>query len=162
MSYKFTPKTDKQIAEEGLAPDGKYPFEIIKAAAEVSKKGAGSPMLHVKLKLFAEDGGTPYIEVYLMDSFAKLQKQFFYCIGMAAEYDSGDIPDEQVVVGRTGYAMIGTQKGKEKDNQPGEFWPDRNCVKSFLLPDAKDAPVEKQRFTKTEEGLPDGDSSIPF
>lgn len=133
MSLSFKPTTEKEIAESNNLPPGTYPFEVMEAIAAKSKKG--NDMIQAELRLFMPDGKERGITAYLM---AAMPAQLFhfctYC-GLAKEYGNGTLTAEDCV-GKTGYVEIATQKGKKKDDNSGDFWPDRSSVKDFVRPTA--------------------------
>lgn len=157
MAYKTTPKTDEEIQRDGLTPEGKYPFEVMKVESKMSKEKPDKPsrpMLATSLKLFPESGGTPWVNDYIMagDNYSdRKQRHFFEAVGTIAEYESGNIDDEQALVGKTGWLELEIQKGKKKDNSD-ERWPDRNSVRDYCKP-----------ITSAQATTPvDTSSDIPF
>ncbi len=61
MSY--TPKSDEQLAKEGLLTDGTYDFEIVDTSDKPSKRG--NDMYTLKLNVFSPDGITHIIYDYI-------------------------------------------------------------------------------------------------
>lgn len=59
----YTPKTEQQLASEGLLPEGIYDFEIVDTDDKQSKKG--NDMYTLTLNVFDADGGTKQIRDYI-------------------------------------------------------------------------------------------------
>jgi hypothetical protein len=152
---KFAPKKENELSAGNLIPDGTYPFEVIKAVAKQSK--AGNDMIVVTLKIFEGDTHGSLLDDYLMESIAF--KLFHFCAysGLTAQYESGTLTAENCV-GRTGYAKIGVQKGKAKDD--GGFWPDRNTVKDYIRQEMKKAGVVN--VTPSKPASKPADDDVPY
>ena len=127
MSLQFTPRTEKEIAESGLMPKGTYPFEVIDAKEDVSKKG--NAMIVATLRIFTPDGKTRQLNAYLM---AAMEAQLFhfctYC-GLAAEYVSCTLTADKCI-GKTGYVDIVI-----KEDKTGQY-PPQNQIKDYARPPA--------------------------
>ncbi len=156
---QFKPKTEKEIVEENLIPDGVYPFETIDAEAKKSK--AGNDMIEVGLRVFLPDGRERALTDWLLENPA--YKLFHFCAytGLSREYESGSLTAEDCV-GRSGFVKVGTQKDKT-----GQY-PDRNTVRDYVRQEIKKSGVTAPRNEPTPEQLanlsPSGgpDEEIPF
>jgi hypothetical protein len=146
---KFEPKTEKQIAEEGLIPAGTIcDFEVIEGEEKTSR--AGNPMIALQLKVWRPDTGTALVRDWLLlDQMWKLHA-FCASVGKLAEYDAGEI-DPFELKGCTGRAKIGVKPAT------GEY-PASNSVRGYIKSETA-APAQKatpQRMTQKV------DDEIPF
>jgi len=145
----FKPKTEKEIAEANNIPNGDYPFEIIDAANDKSKKG--NDMIVVTLRVFVGDSSRQVTD-YLLESMAG--KLFHFCsyLGLAKQYQDGTLTAEDCL-GKSGFCTIGTQKGKPKDDGSGDFWPDRATVKDYIrnISGVKPAVIAKPNEAEEED-----------
>lgn len=111
--FTFTPKTEQEIQEEGLLPAGIYPFEVIKAENQMSKKGA--PM--VKLTLNVYNGESEKIVFdYLLEAMAYKLHAFCKHTGLQDQYDSGALNVDDMV-GKSGFVKLKVQKSDEYGSQ---------------------------------------------
>jgi hypothetical protein len=124
---QFKPKTDQELADEAMLPEGIYDFTIEKANDTVSKT-TGNPMIVVDLTIFSERGERR-IKDYLMEKMAWKLKHFAFAIGMGAAYEKGDL-DAQAFIGRSGKVKL--RKGQAN----GDFQA-RNEVKDYIVPDSE-------------------------
>jgi hypothetical protein len=147
---KFQPKTEKEIAEENLCPEGTYAFEVLKAI-ESKSKSSGADMITLKLRLFVGAEDTYLVDDYLIDSVA--YKLFHFCAytGLSHKYEAGSLTAEDCV-GKTGFLKLGIQKGKKKDD--GTYWPDRNTVKDYV----RNEGLKPQRIAAPSTTPPDEDA----
>lgn len=61
MSY--TPKTEEELAKEGLMPDGIYDFKVVETSDKPSKKG--NDMYTLKLHVYDTDGNARVVYDYI-------------------------------------------------------------------------------------------------
>jgi len=122
---KFSPKSEKEIAEANLIPVGTYPFEVMEADSKLSK--AGNEMIELQLRIFMPDGRERSVMDWLMEKVA--YKLFHFCTysGLAVEYGNGTLKSTDCV-GKTGYCTIAIQEDKTGQYQP------RNSVKDYVRP----------------------------
>lgn len=147
----YTPKTDAELAKEGLFPDGQYDFEVIETSGKPAKSGA--TMFTLKLRVIAADGGSFYVTDYiaLSSNFGerKLRHAADAC-GLIDIYTSGKLTHEDFY-GRAGRVEIKTQEGTVEYPMP------KNVVKDYCKNEgvamASPKPVVKEDL--------EGDS-IPF
>lgn len=134
---QFKPKTEKELAEANMIPDGDYAFEVLNAVAKPSR--AGNDMIELTLRIFVGESSRQ-LNDYLMEKVA--YKLFHFCAytGLQKQYDAGTLTAEDCL-GRSGFLSIGTQKGKPKDDGSGDVWPDRNSVKDYIRTPIKKADV---------------------
>ena len=128
---KISPKTDQQIVQENLWPEGEYDFEVAAAEETTSKKG--NPMIKVTLVCFDADRKRTITD-YLLESMAFKLKHFLYTIGMGAGYESGEFTADQMV-GRAGKVIL-------KHEQQEGFMP-KNVVKDYISPTEADVAKPK-------------------
>ncbi len=84
---RFTPKSEHEIEAENLLPKGTYDFEVAKAEDGTSKRG--NEMIKVALKVFAPNGGTPFVYDYLLEAFLSKLLNFCSCTGLMDRYSAG-------------------------------------------------------------------------
>ena len=129
---KFTPKSEKELAEMNLLPNGWYPFRIISAEEKQSK--AGNDMLVLKTQAY-HGNASSFIDDYIVANdfnLRKIRRLAVMCDALD-KYEAGGItPDD--VQDREGYARIGIQKSKDAQ------FADKNVIWDF----AKEAPVDSK------------------
>lgn len=136
---KTNPKTDEQLHDEAMLPEGEYDFSIDKAEDKVSKKGreAGQTepdMIQLDLTVFSSKGDRR-VRDWIVSTMAWKLKHFCYAVGLGEAYERGDISADGLV-GRCGKLLL--KKGKAN----GDFAP-RNEVKDYIVNGAeKPAPMK--------------------
>jgi len=155
-TMKFTPKTEKQIAEENVIPDGLYDFEVATSEEKVSKNG--NDMIVLNLKVYDVTGRFVFVTDYLLESF--LPKLLAFCkeAGLRGSYDDGTLCAEDLPQ-RTGKVQIAIE-------QKGDY-PAKNVVKWYGektkrpedMPPEQLPPISQRKavYCATEE-----DEEIPF
>ncbi len=123
---RVTPKTEKQIAEENLWPEGEYSFEVIEAKDSVSKKG--NEMIVLSLRLFDNDDAdrSRTINDYLMDSIPAKLRQICVAGGLQGKYESGTILASDFI------GICGTLKLKIQHDKTGQYAA-QNSVGSYVV-----------------------------
>lgn len=128
MSYQFEPKTEDEVQEEQLCPEGLYPFTILESSEVLSKskKNEGKPMIKLKLNVHGDDGFDYHVYDYIADWFMAFKfRHFFVATGLQAEYESGQVDaSDNAFAGRTGWADVGIQKAKNE-------FPAKNVIRDF-------------------------------
>lgn len=158
----FTPKTEEQIAAEGMLPEGIYPFEVLNAV-DTKSKTSGDEMIKIQIRVFTEDGRDATLTDYLLASYLRKILNFCKVTGLSAKYNAGTLCAEDCLA-KNGYARIGIEKGKEKSQKPGEFFDDKNTVKDYITApvtstvSAKPQPNDAQLQNKSAEN----DEDVPF
>lgn len=136
---QFTPKTEKQIAEENLWPVGKYDFEVIEKTTFAGKdyytcdtfSKKENEMIVLVLKVYNPEGKFRIILDYLVESVAyKLRHAAFAC-GLGSNYESGTLRALDFV-GKAGELELKTKKDEE-----GKY-PDKNAVSDYVVKTADD------------------------
>ncbi len=149
---KFTPKSDKELAEEKLLlPEGQYPFEISQGENKVSK--AGNDMIELLVRVFKEDGTFLLISDYLMEAVLYKVSHACKACGLEDAYNKGELHGKDFV-GKTGYLKLGIQKDKNG------VYPDKNVIKDYIVSeDGEKAPKPKGSVAASNDIK---DDSIPF
>ena len=123
---RFTPKTEAELKESELLPEGEYQFEIL-TAEDTQSKSTGNDMLKLSLRIF-ENGGENSQRVFdylvSIDSMIWKIRHFAEAIGMLPEYESGEMLAE-TLPGRTGKCKIVIQPASGQ-------WDAKNVVKDYL------------------------------
>lgn len=145
---KFTPKSEKEISESRLIPDGEYPFEVSSADDKVSK--AGNDMIELWLRVYLDNGKFVQIPDYLMEKMEFKLRHACDACGIIDKYESGEL-DASDFEGKSGYVKIGTQPAN------GD-WPAKNTVKDYILKDGTEHSKPKASVEKKD----DFEDDIPF
>jgi len=145
---RFEPKSEQEVAEAGLAPAGKYAFEVLEAVEKTSK--AGNDMIALKIGIEYE-GSTRGVFDYLVagEKTAYKVRHFADAVGMIAEYERGALNADDLV-GLTGECHIVVQPAKDGYDA-------KNSVKDYVKRAA--GSVAPARSAKTETVI---DDDIPF
>lgn len=134
----YIPKTEEELAQESLLPDGTYDFEIIETSEGYSKKG--NEMITLKLCVFDTDGSTRNIFDYIAlgNNFGerKLRHAANAC-GLIDVYMSGKLADI-TFLNATGKILVKQQKGTDDFPLP------KNIVSDYL-PRDDNAPAKPPR-----------------
>jgi hypothetical protein len=146
---RFTPKSEKEINEEKLLPEGDYPFEISGAENATSKKG--NPMIKITVRVYKPNGQFILVTDYLME--AMLYKLLHCCqaCGLEDQYNKGAL-DPEMFIGKTG--MLKLKIDPESD------YPAKNSIKDYIK-DAAKVVLPKDGLTKVLDNDLESDS-IPF
>lgn len=152
---KFTPKSEKQIAEEGLLPEGTYGFEVAKAEDKVSK--SGNDMIEVNLRVFNTDGSFVFVRDYLMEKISYKLRHFAEAAGLLEKYESGEFTASDCE-GRTGNVKIIIKK-----DTTGQY-PDKNEVRDYVVSEqsAKTFTTKVKGHVADKANQSPLDDSIPF
>ena len=142
---KVTPKTEVQIAEEGLLPKGEYFFEVVDATDKLSKKG--SEMIKLDLAISTDDGDRRFISDYLLDAIAYKVRHAADACGLLAKYEAGEL------VGADFINCSGRCKIIIKEDKTGQY-PPSNSVTDYIKNGAVAGAVGN--------AAPDIDDEIPF
>jgi hypothetical protein len=154
---KFTPKSDKEISEERLLPEGTYGFEISGGVDKQSK--AGNDMIELTVRVFKPDGTFLLVTDYLMEAILYKVSHAAKACGLEDKYNAGTLLGEDFI-GKTGELKLGIQKDKN-----GQY-PDKNVIKDYVVPkDGKSAAIPKgsNKAASTKKvDTSDLEDSIPF
>lgn len=150
---RFAPKTEEQIAADGLIPANTIvDFEVLEAEEATSK--AGNPMIALKLRVWRPDGSTTTLRDWLVSNFPAKLLGFAKSTGMRAAYDAGAMHAEDME-GKTGKLKIAVEP--EKDGYPA-----KNKAAFYVEDDEprRGAQPAQQRAPATSKS--DLDDEIPF
>ena len=122
----YTPKSEAQLADEGLTPEGIYDYEIVEAEEKLSK--AGNDMYVLKLYIFDQNGIrrplTDYIALGSNFGERKL-RHAADASGILDIYESGDLCADSFI-GKCGKVVIAKQEGTVEYPNP------KNVVKDYV------------------------------
>jgi hypothetical protein len=152
MSYNFKPKTEEELGQFNLLPEGIYPFEVIKATRKKSK--SGNDMAELVIMIWDKEALTYTLFDYLVFSDVNmcLKKVSHFCkaTGLQDEYEKGCLREELERL--SGKLKLGIQDARPNEN--GGFYPKRNVVEDYLT------------LEEVEKSLPKNDDfsdkDIPF
>ena len=132
---RFTPKSEKEVAEAGLLSKGTYDFEVVEANDKQSK--AGNDMVELICQVYDSEGRGRKIFDWLVDSDGAAYKirHFAEATGMLAEYEKGELPSH-AMVGKTGRCQIVIRKDRDGN------YPDKNAIADYVKATGT-TPVEK-------------------
>lgn len=141
----FTPKTDKELAEQNLLPEGVYDFEVMDAKDQRSK--AGNEMIAIKLRLWASDGSERHVYDYLMESMAFKLKHFADVSGLSTQYAAGRLSAQDCLNGSGKLKLI------IKKDKTGQY-ADQNAVKDYVTEKKEIAPAPSNNEAPVEDDVP--------
>lgn len=144
---RFKPKTEKEIAEEKIIPEGVYGFQISNGEDKTSK--AGNEMIELIVRVYKPDGNFILITDYLMEKISYKLRHAAEACGLLHEYESGVLVGDNFV-GKTGELKLGIKEAS------GD-WPAKNVIKDYIVP--KDGEKPKALPAKSDDGFGD---EIPF
>lgn len=150
---KFTPKTEKEIAEANLLSEGEYDFEIIGAEDKVSSRG--NDMIYLKLKVFADDGGFKFVDDYLLEAIEYKLRHAAEGTGLLEKYETGHLLASDFL-GKCGKVKLVIQKDKN-----GQY-PDKNAVKDYVIDREARAQAGTRQAATNSQAPIELDDEIPF
>jgi hypothetical protein len=155
---RFTPKSQNEIDQERILPEGIYSFEVTTAVQAQSK--TGNDMIKLFLNVYKPDGTVVPVVDFLVLTDTMIYKLLHFCqaVGREELYNSGSIqPDGmgniQEFIGCQGQVKLGIQKSAD--------YPDKNNVKDYVKSEGTKtvaAKPKKQPPPKDDEFSDD----IPF
>lgn len=86
---KFQPKTEKELQERNLIPEGYYNFEMVQVEEKLSQ--AGNPMISLKMKIIDANNRERFVFDRLMEAFSEKLRAFCYATGLAEKYEQGEL-----------------------------------------------------------------------
>lgn len=121
---RFSPKTEKELAEANLWANGEYPFEIVKAEEATDKNGGDMFKLQVKVY----DGERfQFIFDYVSPNWMEHKlRHLAESVGLLADYETG-VMEAYQLEGKTGVAKVNVQKDKT-----GQY-PDKNGIADYVV-----------------------------
>jgi len=149
---KFNPKTEKQLVEENLLPDGVYDFRVMEAKDTQSR--GGNDMIALKLEIYT-DAGSRTVFDYLLEKMAFKLRHFCAAVGQMEAYESGTMRAENLV-DLCGQCRLMQQPAKDS-------YPAKNAVRDYIVPKAKGGEHASEPATESAPASPDGGKDdIPF
>lgn len=127
---KFSPKTEKEVAEAGLFAPGTYGFQVVKSEDKLSKNG--NEMIQLYLRVFNSEGGFVMVTDYLMEALAYKLRHCAAACGLIEKYEAGELAAADFE-DATGHLKLKIEKDKT-----GQY-PDKNAVQDYVA----DAPAPK-------------------
>lgn len=125
----YTPKTEAQLTEEALLPEGIYDFEVIDTKDTPSKKG--NDMITLKLAVFDGEGRERHLFDYIAfgSSFGerKFRRAAAAC-GLLEIYSAGNLID-RTFMGACGQVLIKRQDGTDDYPMP------KNVISEYIPKD---------------------------
>lgn len=143
----FEPKSEKELREQNLAPEGEYDFEVLGAEDAISKR-SGNPMIKLKVGLYSGEAIRHHVYDYLVPSMAHKLRHFCDSTGLLSKYEAGTLCADDCK-GRAGKCRI-----KVTEDESGKY-PDKNEVDDYLIRAVK--PLAAQDAAK-----PPPDDDVPF
>ena len=147
---RFTPKTEKEIQEDNLLPEGNYSFEISGAEEKISK--SGNEMIQLLIRVYKPDGKFNLINDYLLESMAHKLRHCCESCGILDKYDAGALLADDFI-GKTGNLKLSIQKDKTG------AYPDKNSIKDYIVGEKVFIPKSPLQEALDEK---DEDDTIPF
>lgn len=148
---KFTPKSEREIAEANLLPEGVYDFEVTEAEDRVSQ--SGNEMIFLRLRCFSEDGRNRLVDDYLLEKIEYKLRHAAEAMGLLDKYESGYLAAEDFL-GRGGKVKIIIQKDKA-----GQY-ADKNAVRDYVT--EGDIPAHVASKANGQAPQDDLSDEIPF
>jgi hypothetical protein len=124
---RFTPKSEREIAEDGLLQPGVYDFEVAEAEERVSKNN--NDMIALKLFVYDDKGSRRLVRDWLLEIVPGKLRNFAAAVGAMDDYQKGQMRAADLV-GRPGKVKLGIRK------DPSGQFSDQNDVKDYVRPDA--------------------------
>jgi hypothetical protein len=139
---RITPKTEEQLIEEKLWPDGIYRFQITKAEETKSKKQ--NEMIKVYVNVYDDENNrVQIIWDYLMETMHLKLIHAVKACGLQEQYDTGVLSDYHFT-DKTGYVELYT----EDDETYGK----KNKIKDYVKPE--NIPTEPPKETLVDDEVP--------
>jgi hypothetical protein len=149
---KHKPKTDEEIAKEGLLPEGIYDFEVAAAEEKVSK--SGNDMFQLNLHVYGPDGEARTVRDWVLPSFPKKYKHLHDALGLLDLYQTGETKEADLV-GKSGKVIIVIGEPYTDKNGMEQI---NNSVSDYVKrDDVSGAPVTKKGLPKDVE-----EDEVPF
>jgi hypothetical protein len=131
---RFTPRSEKEIAEANLLPPGFYDFEVFEAEEKISKNN--NEMIELKLYVYDDRGLRRMVRDWLVENVPGKLRSFAAAVGLLEDYEQGHLRADDLV-GRPGRVKIGIRK------DPAGAYPDQNRVLDYVRPEGSEPRAEK-------------------
>ena len=155
---KYEPKTEEQLDNEMLVPDGTYDFEVTDAEEKATKKG--DPMIALKLRVFDGNGSPRVQRDWLIGNGHPMciRKIKHFCDTTGLDYEGGELSAE-VCIGRSGLVQL--------DHADSEEYGPQNRVADYKTENPTETREKAPRGvpagqTKTATSAAAGSDDIPF
>lgn len=146
---KIQPKSEKDLNNFSLLPDGEYPFTVLASEEVPSKsvKNRGKLMFALKLSVHGRDGDR-HVYDYFADWFSEWKlRHFSETTGQLKSYESGELNGaNNAFEGRTGYVKISHEDAGQ--------YPAKNTVEDYV--------VKGEAKAANEAKPPDESDDVPF
>lgn len=142
---QFTPKTENEIIEAALWPEGVYDFEIVEASDTISKKG--NEMIALSLRVYDANGGHRFVNDYLLESMAFKLRHCAYACGLGSDYENGFLAAEKFV-GRSGKLKLGVEKPRD------DKYPPKNTVRDYIVGGDEKISADDQKVAPIDDSIP--------
>ena len=149
---KTNPKTEQQLNEENLAPDGEYYFKVARAQDEVSK--SGNEMIHLGVAIYQGEKERWRVDDYLLEKLAWKLRSFCAATGLLARYESGQLAAADCL-GVGGKCVLGVKEAE------GDF-PAKNVIKKYVVKKGVEAKAAAKPATQPEPAATSETDDIPF
>ena len=144
----FTPKTEQQLKEKNLWPDGSYDFRVQEAEDSISKSGNEQ----IKLKLVIYKGeASRFVFDYLSPLMEFKLRHFCEGTGLLSKYDSGRLTADDMI-GREGIVQIRTEPAKGN-------YEARNGVKDYVV---KKADIQRPAAKPSKAAFETPSDDVPY
>jgi len=132
---KINPKTDEQLAMEGLFPDGVYPAEILEVEERDDSKGR--PFFMLKLGVYNDNQETHVYDNVSDNWMAFKLKHLYESAGKLAVYESGNLDPSDMLHWQLTVVLM-SEGSREYTSKDGEkkTAPPKNVVKDYVTSDA--------------------------
>jgi hypothetical protein len=120
----FTPRTEQELKEINLLPDGKYHYEVIDAMDDVSKK-SGNEMIKLILRIYDKQDKAHTVYDYLLSAMEFKLLHFCEANDLQSKYQSGSLTAEDCI-SKKGIVEIYMQEAS------GSYGP-KNSVRDYIV-----------------------------
>jgi hypothetical protein len=152
----YKPKTEEQLAQEGLIPSGTVcDCEVAEAIDKPSK--AGNPMITLKLNVFDENGAMRVVFDYIVPSTNFGERKLRHAsdaFGLMDKYEAGTVWADDFMH-QMGKIEIGQSKPTPDYPMP------KNIVTDYIGREEA-TEMQEQKKTVKKSSKTDIDDSIPF
>lgn len=151
---RFDPKSQEQIDKENLCEEGDYPFTVLEASEETSKKN--QPMFKLKVNVHGDNDRDWHIYDYVSPAFmAHRLLHLCECTGLFPSYSRGELTASEIL-GKQGHCSV------EIKEQKG--YAAKNVISDYIVPDRKKAMAANsvRASAPTTSTKPPSDDDVPF
>ena len=146
----YEPKTEDELALEGLMPEGEYDAEIMLSEDALSKKG--QDMFKLKVRVWDANGAERHMYDYVSPHFMAWKFRHLHAsAGLLEVYEKGSTNADQLC-DKTVRVAVGVEGAKDG-------YPPKNKITDYLV------PTEATKVRVKAEGPPKAgsdDDDLPF